>query len=100
MHFWFTIIAFAFFVLFTAFLTMWRHADTWQGMPFSRRLFLAIGVSWKWWLLLSLAILFHDAVAHEGRGVPADILVVVIAAVMSAVFAILRAAELRRSQPD
>jgi hypothetical protein len=87
---------FALYVLSAAALTNWRRAEDWGGMSFSRRVFLGVSVTWKWWLLFSVALLFHDAVLRYGSSVPGDIVIVGIALVMAIVFALLRRSESRR----
>lgn len=94
------IILFAFYVFIVASGTMWRFADAWKGLPFGRRVFLAVSASWKWWLIFCVALLFFDATAHVGRGVPGDIVVIAIAIVMAVIFAMLRSAELRQSDSE
>ena len=44
------------FVLFAALVALWRRADDWGGLPFSRRCVLAISASRNWWLAYSVGI--------------------------------------------
>ena len=48
---------FGVFVLFAAILVLWRRADDWGGIPFSRRCILAVSASRNWWLAYSVGIL-------------------------------------------
>jgi len=41
------IILFALYVFLVASGTMWRFADAWEGLTFSRRVYLALCASWK-----------------------------------------------------
>jgi hypothetical protein len=85
-----TIILFALYVVLVAAGKMWRFAVAWGGLPFAHRVLLALSASWKWWLLFCVALLFFDAGAHAGRGIPGAIVVTAIAIVMAVIFAILR----------
>ena len=44
-------------MLFSTLIAMWRRADDWDGIPFSRRFFLAVNASRMWWLAYSVGIL-------------------------------------------
>jgi hypothetical protein len=51
------IVYFLAFVIFAALITLWRRADDWNGIPFSRRCVLAVSASRNWWIAYSVGIL-------------------------------------------
>jgi hypothetical protein len=88
----------ALYVIFVGAFTLWRSAESWEGMSFGRRVFLAMSVSWKWWLLFSVALLVFDAVIYHRRRIAGELIVAGLAISMAVIFARQRSAELRRSQ--
>jgi hypothetical protein len=94
------ILLFALYVLLVVAGTMWRFADDWGGLPFGERVFLALSLSWKWWLLFCFALLCRDAMRYRHYGLPGDIIVIVIAIVMSVGFAYVRSTGSPGSGPD
>jgi len=77
------IIFFALYVFLVASGTMWRFADAWEGLTFSRRVYLALCASWKWWLLVSFTVLLRDVMIRRQFCVPGDLVVIAIALIMS-----------------
>lgn len=77
------IILFALYVLLVAAGTMWRFSDVWEGLPFGRRVHLALIASWKWWLLFCIAVLLRDILTYRRIGFTGDFVVLAIALVMS-----------------
>jgi hypothetical protein len=80
------IVALGILVPFATILTLWRHADDWDGVPLLQRVVLAVSASRKWWLAYSVGYLvWWMGLCHGSfrEGFP----VVLIAIGLAAIFA-------------